>query len=72
MSKTVYYAQTEEVGEVEGMFDEDGELLGMWSCNDACWQNEYFSEFLDKLGVYVVEDGRFDDKLEKIAEEMWG
>ena len=52
--KTVYYAYNEEYGEVEGMFDEAGELLGTWCCNDANWRHEYFDSFMLSLGVSIV------------------
>lgn len=52
--RTIKYVYTEEYGEIEGMFDENDELLGAWSCNDANWRDEYFSEFMEKLGIKVI------------------
>jgi hypothetical protein len=52
----IVFVEDEEVGEVQGMFDMEGNLLGAWSDNDASWRNEYFSPFLEKLGI-IVEEG---------------
>jgi hypothetical protein len=58
---------------VEGMFDENGELLDMWSCNDATFRTEYFSRFLEKLGIRVEEaTEEMEKKLYDTANEMWG
>lgn len=54
--KKIKIVFTEEIGEVEGVFDENDVLLGAWSCNDACWR-EYFNSFMFKLGI-KIEDGR--------------
>jgi hypothetical protein len=76
--KRVWYVSSEEEGEVEGMFTEDGELLDIWACNDASWRNEYFSGFLEKLGIEVKgysNDPYYSElkeKLEAAAREMWG
>lgn len=50
--RKLYYAITEDdqAGEVEGMFDADGTMLGMWCSNDATWRNEYFEDFMRRLG----------------------
>lgn len=71
--RTLYFVYTEQVGEVEGIFDQDGTLLDFWSCNDACWRNEYFSPFMAKLG-YTVEYGPewMDEKLVEAAKEARG
>jgi hypothetical protein len=45
-----------KMGEVQGMFDMEGNLLGAWSDNNAAWRNEYFSPFLEKVGI-IVEEG---------------
>jgi hypothetical protein len=37
------------------MFDENGKLLGCWSCNDAKWRHEYFNHFMDRLGIEVLQ-----------------
>jgi hypothetical protein len=42
--------------EVEGMFSEDGELLGAWCLNDADWRQEYFSGFMETIGIEVIRD----------------
>lgn len=43
-------AYSDDVGEVEGAFDQDGTLLDWWSANDAYWRHEYFGGFLARLG----------------------
>ncbi len=50
-------------GEIEGMFDDKGNLLGWWSCNDGNWRGEYFDGFLSKLGIEVVYDSDDEEKL---------
>lgn len=71
--KKVYAAYTEECGEVEGMFDEDGNLLDLWSSNDATWRNEYFSGFMKKLGIEVkTAPETMNEKLAEEAEKLWG
>lgn len=62
--KRVYltYVCDDKVGEVEGAFAEDGELLGCWSNNDACWRDEYFSPFMEKLGVETIWVDEFNDE----------
>ena len=53
--KIIYhvYACEGELGEVEGMFDSKGNLISCWCCDDATWRNEYFSGFMQYLGVEV-------------------
>lgn len=53
----------------EGMFNEDGELLGYWHENDACWRGEYFNPVLKKLGITVEYSDDVDlvEKLERKA-----
>ena len=51
--KKVYHVQCEAM-EVEGMFDEDGKLLGAWCLNDADWRSEYFNDFMKAAGIKVV------------------
>ena len=67
--KTLFlvYMEDEELGEAEGMFDEEGTLLGTWACNDGDWRPEYFNEFMGKLGynVEVSEDEALIKKLIK-------
>lgn len=52
--KIVYYFSSDKPFECEAMFDEKGKLLGCWSCNDANWRNEFFDDFLEKLGIEVL------------------
>jgi hypothetical protein len=72
--RTIYYSSIEDddVGEVEGMFGEDGNILGMWASNDANWRNEYFREFMRALGIQVDTSGKFNSLLRDKAMEMWG
>lgn len=44
----------ENGGEIQGMFESDGTLIGHWSCDDALWRKEYFSSMMRALG-YTVE-----------------
>lgn len=61
---------TEQIGEVEGIFDEDGNMLGTWDCNDVQFREEYYNPFLKKLGFKVVRKN--DDKfLVKKLIEVW-
>lgn len=65
----VYYEGDEYCGEVEGMFNAKGELLGWWSTNDACWRNEYFSPFMLTQGLKVKSslDRHLINILRKVA-----
>lgn len=66
--KKIYFVsiQDDDVGEVEGFFDEAGEVLGTWCLNDADWRSEYFGPFLTALG-YKEEEGTLEqeEKLKK-------
>jgi hypothetical protein len=69
-NKIVYHFRTCAWGEMEGMFDESGKMLGSWCLNDAHWRGEYMEGFLEKLGI-VVKDlpNKFKTKaLEQIAD----
>lgn len=72
--RNIYFVdlESDETGECQGMFDEDGNLLGMWASNDGNWRGEYFDGFLRELGIKVNYGNKFNDELEKIAIEMWG
>jgi hypothetical protein len=72
--RTISIVYSEAQGEIEGAFDENGELLSFWSCNDATWRNEYFGPFMKKLGIKTVSssDSNLTKRLEEAAEEMWG
>jgi hypothetical protein len=56
-------------GEIEGMFDEYGKLLGTWCSNDATWRDEYFADFMDALDITVVEGG--DRMLVRKLRKAW-
>jgi len=67
MKVYLVYAAPDEGGEVEGMFRDDGTLLGCWSLNDAHWRSEYFNHFMKKLGIKIEssEDHLLIEKLMK-------
>jgi hypothetical protein len=48
-----YSGDSDEIGEVEGIFDDKFVLLDFWHCNDANWSNEYFGGFINKLGFTI-------------------
>jgi hypothetical protein len=50
---TIYHVYDCEHGEIEGMFSEDGKLLGAWCTNDGKWRGEYFDGFLQTLDIQV-------------------
>lgn len=60
-----------DLGGYEGFIDENGDLLGWWSEDDADWRFEYFNPFLEKLGYVTVPtyDGH-EDKCRKFAEYL--
>jgi hypothetical protein len=41
-------------GEMEGMFDDQGELLAGWLMDDAHWRSEYMNGLLEALGHEIV------------------
>jgi hypothetical protein len=51
----IVYFCDDTLGEAQGMFDAEDNLLGAWSDNDANWRNEYLSPFMEKLGFDVAE-----------------
>jgi len=62
------YACDEDGAEAQGMFSEDGTLLGSWSLNDGNWRSEYFNNFMKNVGITVEasEDEQLIKKLEKV------
>ncbi len=54
--KKLYFVNVDndDVGEVEGFFDERGSHLASWSVNDASWRGEYMNRLLQALGFAVV------------------
>lgn len=77
--KTIWwvYAEDEHAGEIEGMFTDEGECLGLWQVNDASWRNEYFSPFMKRLAINVKEasgkkEKELVKKLAKEAQDCWG
>lgn len=71
MSKVIYIEYTEEVGEVQGAFDENGDLIHIWSMNDANWRNEYLDPILEHFDI-EVRSGVYVDKLIAEAKALWG
>ena len=61
-----------DTGEIEGMFDEDLNLIGTWCSNDAHWRNEYFSPFMKNIGIEVVRaPDHYKEKLIKTLRLEW-
>jgi len=58
-----------DVGDVEGFFDEAGNLIHSWAMNDASWRSEYMDPLLEKLGIRVV--GGDSKELEAKLKEHW-
>lgn len=48
----IYHTQLcdDDAGEVEGVFNEAGELLSWWACNDASLRPEYMRGLFTALG----------------------
>lgn len=71
-AKVIYHFYTEKWGEVEGMFDESGKMLGTWFLNDAHWRGEYMDGFIAELGFEVKSlPKKLETKaLEQIAENF--
>lgn len=74
MSKVIYnVTNCDDFGEYEGMIDENGNVIGFWSMNDATWRNEYFDSFMSTLGITVkVGTAKHKKILQKQAKEYWG
>lgn len=66
----IFIVYVEEEGEIEGAFDEEGNLLHWWCCNDASWRNEYFSPLMKQLGYEFVhsDDEVLEAKLIEVTE----
>lgn len=67
--------EDDEAGDCEGAFDAAGNLLDIWSSNDANWRGEYFSGFMSKLGIETSKSAprklQLKEKLTKKARELW-
>lgn len=62
----------DEQGEAQGMFSEEGELLGTWAFNDGNWRTEYFDGFAEKMGFEVLRPNpKQQEKWEKVLVERW-
>ena len=68
--KTIYAVYTDRLGECEAIFDEKDNLLGAWSNNDACWRGEYFSPFMEELGIKVVDKEPTEKQLKIMAKHF--
>lgn len=64
--------------EGEFWFNNKGEFLQGWACNDANWRSEYMNPLLESLGFEVVsiyEPDKFSEiyyKAEELASDWWG
>ena len=69
--KKLYIAYIEDY--VEGIFDENHNLLGYWHPNDASWPSGYFDEWMKKLGFECIlsNDPQHKKALRKAA-KSWG
>lgn len=64
------YIEDSDLGEVEGMINDKGEVIGYWWSNDASWRNEYFGPFMQKLGITVVTpEKKLYVKLQKVLKK---
>lgn len=72
--KLIHVTYCGEYGEAEGFFTENGELLEMWSLNDADWRSEYMDPLLHKLGHTVEHVSSPGDSMdfENKLREWWG
>ena len=77
--KTIYFLSIceDNVGEVQGFFDEAGNVVDFWSCNDANWRGEYFDGLLSKLGYDVKypkgkKELELTNVLRATAAKEWG
>lgn len=51
--RIIKHVYVESCGEIEGFFNDKGELLESWSCNDATWRGEYFDGLFLTLGIKI-------------------
>lgn len=49
----LYSVEDDDLGEAQGMFLEDGTLLGAWLRDDADWRSEYLDPFMQKLDFKI-------------------
>ena len=63
---------SDDVGEVQGFLSADGELLHMWSTNDANYRGEYIDPLLRALGYEIDHSGQFEERFEQLARERFG
>ena len=78
MKKLYFIFSGGECGEVDGVFDENENIIGYWFCNDATWRNEYFSGFMKSLGFECIAELPAKDRtrlekklLTKLKKEGW-
>ncbi len=53
--KTVYIIHFETFCEFAAVFDDKFKFIAGWDSNDANWRNEYFSPFMEKLGIKTID-----------------
>lgn len=68
--KKVYHIFTEENGEMDWFFTEDGEVVAYWWCNDANWRGEYMGALVEFFGGSVSKAPfKLEKKLLKIMKK---
>lgn len=76
MNKKIYIIGFEGHGEFQAVFDENFKCISGWDRNDANWRNEYFSHFMNELGINVLTKLPKEankERLEKVAyKEVYG
>jgi hypothetical protein len=60
----------DDTGEVEGVFNEAGELLSHWSCNDASLRVEYMSGLFERLGYDLHRASSLPKKKQAAMEKV--
>lgn len=63
------YGCSEDGGEYQGVFNDQRELIGSWSMNDADWRIEYFQYMMATLG-YVIENSEDEELIEQLNKVM--
>lgn len=70
--KIIYMVYTERCGETEGVFNEAGECIHYWWCNDANWRGEYFNPMFEELGIKILDSEREmgQEKYDQLVEKL--
>jgi hypothetical protein len=68
------YAVYVQSPEMELFFDENGKYITGWSCNDACYRDEYMSSLFTHCGYEIVYDSKKTPKalIFKTLKDLWG